>query len=315
MEVLFKQKVSESFNRWLEENPETRSINKVAEELHISRLYVSRIKNGIYQIEQKDAKPTEIRDEFFHRIAELIGLTHRSHTGLHWETSNFKQIQKVCRAAQNKRMRVLLQADTGHGKTYALDHYQIHNDKVIYLKVTRSMTERNLLEAILRKLGIKDIPRGNREKINLIRFHLTGTPGYLLIIDEAEYLRPALFHVIKEIADFTEGKCGFIMSGFALVQKIGKLADKKREGFPQLKRRFFPNRIMLPEKIENSEKRYILQESGITDATAINVIIQYADDFDMLSQMVSDIVGWQKSNGKKMNGQEVMTRFRDSIDI
>lgn len=313
LELKTKQKITERLIAWLEESEE-RSMRKVSEELGISNLYVSRIKNGIYEIEQKEGKPTQIRDEFFHRIAEHIGLSHRSHTGLHWETTNFKSIQKVCKAAQSKRLRVLLQGDTGHGKTYALDHFQIHTDKTIYLKVTRSMTERNLLEAILKKLGHRDFPRGNREKINAIRYALTGTPGFLLIIDEAEYLKPAIFHVIKEIADFTEGKCGFIMSGYGLISKIQRLAEKKREGFPQLRRRFFPNRMLLAERIENSEKRQILTEAGITEATAMNVILQYANDFDMLSQMVADIVAFQKTNGRKITGQEIMRMFKDSLE-
>jgi hypothetical protein len=315
MEQQFKTKVSEALNKWLEENPEDRTMNGLADEHSLPKLYVSRIKNGIYTIEHASGKKTEIADEYFYRIAEAIGIMHRSHTGEHWETFNFKEITRMCKRSQGKRMRYLLDANTGHGKTYALDYFQIHSDRSIYLKVTRTMTERNLLEAVLKKLGHRDFPRGNREKINAINYALTGTPGFVLIIDEAEYLRPSLFHVIKEMADFTEGKCGFVLSGYGLIEKISTLASKKREGFPQLKRRFFPNRLILPENILNSEKKAICIQSGITDATAINVICQYCNDFDMLSQVVADCVAWQKSTGKKITGQEIMTMFKDSFDL
>lgn len=315
MELQFKQRVTEELNKWLEESPDNRTLNGLAEEHGITKLYLSRIKNGIYAIDHTSGKSTEIADEYFHRIAYAIGLTTRSRTGLHWETANFTKIQKAARAAQNKRMRILLDADTGFGKTYALEHYSLQKDRVMYLKVTRSMTERDLLNAILKKLGNKDLIRGNRQKLNTIRHILTGTPGWLFIIDEAEYMRPALFHVIKEIADFTEQKCGFIMAGMGVTNLINKLADRKRLGFPQLRRRFFPNRLLLPERIENSEKKMIANSAGITDSTAINVICQYCNDFDMLSQMIQEAIDWQKQKGRKITGQELLDLYGNSLEM
>lgn len=316
MDEQLKIKISEGFNKWLEENPTDRKVKAFARDNNLNEAYVSFVKNGIYSVpNKKGGKDTVIADQYFYRIAEAIGLMHRSHTGAHWETNNFKEISRMCKRAQNKRMRYLLDGDTGHGKTYALDYFQIHADKTIYIKVTRTMTERNLLEAILKKLGHRDFPRGNREKINAINYALTGHPGFLLIIDEAEYLRASLYHVIKEIADFTENKCGFVLAGFQLVEKINKLAIKKREGFPQLKRRFFPNRMMLPNRIENTEKRMICDASDITEKTAINVICEYCNDFDMLSQVVGDVIAWQNSNSRKMTGNEIMVMFKDSFDL
>lgn len=315
MELAFKQKVSEALNKWLQESPDNRTLNGLAEEHGITKLYVSRIKNGAFEIVNSTTeKTTVIADEYFYRIAEAIGLAHRSGSGLHWETYNFQYVMRACKRAQGKRMRVLLEGDTGHGKTYALDYFQIHFDKVIYIKATHSMTERNLLQAIAKKLGIGDI-RGARNTINAIRHALTGTPGYLLIIDEAEYLKPNLFHVVKEIADFTEGKCGFILSGLGISKTIKKLANKGRMGFPQLRRRFFPNRILLPDTIEKGEKEKICLDSGITDRTAINVIQQYCNDFDMLSQVVNEVTNRQKSTGRKMTGAEIMDRFKDTLEI
>jgi hypothetical protein len=307
-----KERITEGLKKWLSESPENRTLNGLADEHSIPKLYLSLIKNGTYEVKNTG---TIIKDEYFYHVAHAIGLMHRSHTGAHWETLNFKAVVKTCRQAQGKRLRVLLQGDTGFGKTYALDHYQIHNDKVIYVKVTRSMTERNLLEAIIKKLGVRDFPKGNREKINHIRHTLAGTPGYLLIIDEAEYLRTPLYHTIKEICDFTEGKCGFIMSGYDLIKKIQRLADKGREGFPQLRRRFFPNRMLLPSRIENSEKASICVDSGITDKSAINIICQYCDDFDMLSQVVAELVALQKKENRKVKGEEVIDLFKDSFDL
>jgi DNA transposition AAA+ family ATPase len=316
MNADFKQKVSDRLNTWLQESPENRSLNGLAEEHSIPKLYVSKIKNGIFEVYNNTTqKSTVIADEYFYRIAEAIGMMARSGSGLHWETFNFQQVQLISKRAQRKKMRVLLEGDTGSGKTYGLEHYQIHVDKVIYIKATRSMTERNLLQAILKKLSIRDDIRGARNMINAIRHTLTGTPGYLLIIDEAEYLKNNLFHVIKEIADFTEGKCGFILSGLGISSIIKRHSERKRMGFPQLRRRFFPNRVVLPDRIERSEKEKICMDSGITDKTAINVISQICNDFDMLSQVVSEVISWQKSSNRKVNGAEIMSKFKDTIEI
>lgn len=314
MELEFKKRVTAALNAWLDEAPESRSMNGLAEEHSITKLYVSRIKNGIYEIQHSTGKVTPIADEYFHRIAYAVGLTTRSGSGFHWETQIFNRIQKACRAAQHKRIRILMDGETGFGKSHALEYFSIHRDKVVYLKVTRSMTERNLLDAILRKLGIRDEIRGNRPKLNAIKHALTGTPGYLFIIDEAEYLRLHIFHAIKEIADFTEGKCGFVMAGMGISTLIHKFALRKRVGFPQLRRRFFPNRLLLPERIENSEKIAIAQAEGVTEKTALNVICQYCNDFDMLSQMLAEAVEFQKSKGRKINGQELMHIYGPSLE-
>jgi DNA transposition AAA+ family ATPase len=317
LDLAYKKRVSENLVKYLEESPENRTVNGLADEHGITKLYVSRIKNGIFEIKhQEEGKaPTIIADEYFHRIAEAIGMAFRSGTGLHWETFNFKQVQSVCARAQGKRLRVLLEGDTGFGKTYGLEFYTTRKDKVIYIKVTRSMTERNMLQAILKRLNIREDIRGTRTMLNAIRYALTGTPGYLLIIDETEYLKPNLWHVVKEIADFTENKCGLIVSGLGITQIIHKLADRKRMGFRQLRRRFFPNRVLLPTIIETSEKVRICEEAGITERTAINVIREYCNDFDMLSTVIKDAVQYQKSKGDKITGDMIMKRFKDTFEI
>lgn len=317
MEVEFKTKVTQAFNEWLREDPETRSIKGFAREHNLNDGYVSAIKNGNYQIpNKKTGKAFIIHDKVFFAIADNIGLTQRSYTGLRWQTNNLLTIQKACKQAQAKRVRILLDGETGFGKTHALEDFSIRYNKVIYVKVTRTMTEKSLLDIILKKLDYKgSLIRGNRERINQIRFLLTGTPGYLLIVDEAEYLKTNIYHTIKEISDFTEYKCGFVLAGHDLITKIRRLSDKRREGFPQLRRRFFTHRVMLPQRIENSEKAAICIESGITNDSAIDTITSHCMDFDIMSHVILAALSWQNKHGRKITGDEIEILFKDSFDL
>lgn len=313
MDLQFKRKVTEALNAWLEESPD-RTLNGLAEEHEITKLYVSRIKNGLYEIEQKNGSTTVIAPEYFYRIAYAIGLMAHMPNRFQWHTKNFELIQKVCRKAQQDRMRVLLEGPTGHGKTNALEYYKVKSNKVVYQKVTRSMTERDLLRGLCKKLGLGEDIRGTRRMLEAINYQLTGEPGYLLIIDEQEYARLGLYHTIKEIADFTEYKCGFILSGCGIVKIIKRHAQNDRNGWPQLRRRFFPNRVILPDAIDNREKRKICEEHGITDKTAQNVIMHYCHDFDILSQVIADAIAFKKQNNREMTGQDILNRFKDSFE-
>lgn len=309
----FKKKVTEAFNTWLDESDD-RTLNGFAEENEISKLYVSRIKNGIYQIDHNGGeKVTQIADQYFYRIAYAIGLMAHMPHRFQWHTRNFEHIQKVCKRAQNECMRVLLDGPTGHGKTNALEYYKIKANKVVYQKVTRSMTEIDLLRALCKKLWLGEAIRGSRRMLEAIHTRLTGEPGYLLIIDEQEYARLGLYHTIKEIADFTEHKCGFILSGCGITKIIERHASAQRMGWPQLRRRFFPNRVALPDAIDNREKRKICEDAGVTDKTAQNVIITYCNDFDILSQVIIDAIAFKKQNNREMTGEEMMIRFRESF--
>ncbi len=309
MENAKKEQVTLAINNWLDTHP-GRSLKALCRENNINQSYASYIKNGKYAVGD-----TVIADKYFYEMMEAIGLISRNSLGFHWDyITNFKSIQNVCKNAQRKNLRLLLEANTGMGKTYALSYYSKLTDRCMYIQITRSTTEASLLSEMCLRLGLENPPRGNYRKMQVIKQHVTNYPGYLIIIDELEYAKQAMFHSIKEIADFLEGRAGFIVSGYGLRDKIKRLAELKRNGFPQLKRRFFPNIAMLPE-ISAKDKKEICEREGITNEGARNIIAGYCDDLDMLSQVVYKCLEYQKAYGKKITQQEVIDMLDDFEDV
>lgn len=307
MEQARKQQVTTALNQWLESHT-GRSVKGLARELRTNPGYLSDIKNGKYET----SNGTVIADKYFYEIMEGIGLITRNSLGFHWDyTSNFKHVQNVCKNAQRKQLRILLEADTGLGKTYALSYFSKLTDRCIYVQIKRSTTEASLLEEICQRLGMEKPPRGNHRKMLAIRQHVTSIPNYLIIIDEQEYARQHMFHTVKEIADFLEGRAGFIVSGYGLRDKIKRLAELKKNGFPQFKRRFFPNVFVLPS-ISASDKKEICDKEGITDAEVKNAISGYCNDFDMLSQVVYKCKQYKESYGKVTRA--VLSELLDDLD-
>jgi len=293
MEQARKQQVTQALNQWLESHT-GRSVKGLANERLTNPGYLSNIKNGKYET----SNGTVIADKYFYEIMEGIGLITRNSLGFHWDyVSNFKLVQKTCNNAQRKQLRILLEADTGLGKTYALSYFSKLTDRCIYVQIKRSTTEASLLQEICQRLGMDKPPRGNHRKMLAIRQHVTSIPNYLIIIDEQEYARQHMFHTVKEIADFLEGRAGLIVSGYGLREKVKRLANLKKNGFPQFKRRFFPNIFILPE-ISDSDKKEICEREGITQLEFKNAISAYCKDFDMLSRIIYDCKEEKLDKGK-----------------
>lgn len=305
-----KEQVTEEINNWIEQSTE-RSAATLSAKSNVSEAHISKIRKGEHQMQtgrdaKGDPKYSPIGDDVFRKLAHAVGL--KFHKSIHWDTPNYTLIQKVCQNAQKSQKRVLIDGDTGLGKTYALERYALEHDRVMYIKVTQSMTRKDLLTEICLKLQIHDDLRALRRKLNAIRDKVTARPDWLIIMDEMEYCPYSLFHVAKEIADFTQGKCGMIMAGMGLEQMIIDMSNKKRKGFPQIKRRFFPNRVKLRDITKEGIKD-ICKANGITDSTAVNVLSRYCFDYDALQQMILFADTYQEKKAEPVTGQILIEAF------
>ena len=303
-----KQQITDAVNSWIDEKNPARSGNKLAEKTGINNAYISKIKNGTYEIEVGNGRLSQISDAYFHRIADAIGI--RFDGQLHWDfISNFKTIQRACRKAQKNAIREVIQGWTGMGKTYALESYAMTNDYVLYVKATQNMSSKDLLDTILDKMGVHNPVRGNHSKLEMIKRAINARKGWLIIIDETEVVRPGIYTVLKDISDWTQNKAGFIICGMDLIDKLDKLASRNRSGFPQLRRRFFGNKIVTASRLSENEIVQVCDHEGISNKGAQNVLAEYVTDLDMLAQYVADIKDWQKANEKKITGNEVIQLF------
>lgn len=301
-----KSMITEAVNQWLDPNVKEHSQNRLSELSKVNPAYISAIKNGNFSIDSGETKGN-ISDAQFHRLADVLDV--KFDGGLLWpELHNYKRIERLSRKAQNRKIRVILDGPTGQGKTFTLEKFSKRNNYVIYVKCTMNMTAKNLVDAILQRLNVHDKIRGLHEKLETIRRIVLSRQGYLIIIDEAEVVKPGIYAVIKDVSDFVQNKAGMVICGFGLVKKLDRLAAKGKPGYPQLRRRFFGNVEELG-KVTEQEIVDILIAEGITNKGAQNVIADQVDDLDKLAQWVTDIKDWQKREGKKITGEEVCRLF------
>jgi DNA transposition AAA+ family ATPase len=306
-----KRTVTQEVLAWIDEKNPARSGAKLAEKAGINAMYVSNIKSGKYQITTGD-RTIVIKDSYFNRIADAIGL--RLDDTLHWDfIENFKRVTRACRKAQKRAIRIILDANTGMGKTHALEHYAATNDYVLYVKCTRNMSGKDLLDEILSALGVHDLIRGNHNKLKTIRNIVTNRKGYALIFDEVEQVRPAIYDILKDIADWAHNKAAVVISGMDIIQKLDRLANNKRAGFPQLRRRFFGNRVTLSSKLSHEEIIEVCEFEKINNKGVQNLLAQYVTDLDMLAQYIRDIRDWQEQYERKITAQEAAELLEISI--
>jgi DNA transposition AAA+ family ATPase len=299
-----KREVTQAVLSWIDETNPARSGAKLAEKAGINAAYLSQIKAGKYRIEMRnEGKAVEIKDSYFQRIADAIGMS--LDNSLHWDfIDNFKRVTRACRKAQKTVIRMVIDTTTGMGKTHALEHYAATNDYVLYVKCTRNMGSKDLLDEILIALGVHDNIRGNHSKLKTIRNIITNRKGYAMIFDEVEQVKPGIYDILKDVADWSHNKAAVIISGMGIIQKFDKLANNGKPGFPQLRRRFFGHRVMLNNKLSHEEIIEVCEYEKIANKGAQNLLAQYVTDLDMLAQYVRDMKEWQESNGKKITAPE-----------
>jgi len=95
------------------------------------------------------------------------------------QTTNFSTIQQLCKQAQRFSSMIVILAETGYGKTSALEYYANNNEHVIYISVQKAMTSKVLYGKILKAAGWKNIYRESSlyNIIESIGYYLKESPG------------------------------------------------------------------------------------------------------------------------------------------
>lgn len=310
MELEQKQQISEAVNQWIDEKNASRSAAKLSEKSGVNTAYISRIKNGEYEIQSGGGRITAINDSHFFKLAEAIGL--KLDNEFKWDfLSSYKMGYRVLRKAQRKQLRCMVDADTGQGKTFVAKWYNRENDYVLFVECTRNMTGKALINTICEKLGIELPARTTPfEKLELIKKVITNRRGYLIAFDQVgkNEVKPSIYQVLMDIAVAIEGKAAMVISGYKVSEMLQHQYNKHVPGMRQLARRFLANTYELPQ-LTTHEVQLVCEHEGITNKGAINVLQKHVRDVDMLTQYVTDILDWQQKEGRKITGEEVVILF------
>jgi uncharacterized protein (DUF2249 family) len=310
MELEQKQQVTEAVSQWIDEKNPARSASKLAEKSGVNAAYISRIKNGEYEMQSGGGRITVISDHHFHRLAEAVGF--KFDDEYKWDFINsYKLAYNVMRKAQRKQLRGIIDGDTGQGKTFTSKWYNRENDYVLFIECSRNMTGKALINTMCDKLGIELPTRTTPfEKLELIKKVLTSRRGYVIMFDQVgkAEVKPSIYGVIMDIAVAIEGKAGMVISGYKVTEMLTHNYNRHVPGMRQLARRFMSNTYELPQLTTN-EIALVCEQEGITNKGAVTVLQKHVRDLDMLSQYVRDVQDFQKKYAKKITAEEVIDLF------
>lgn len=188
-------------------------------------------------------------------------MTKKQYAGwINLQTIQSKEILSELMDAKNHQLAKLLISDTGLGKTNTIQLFKSKLPEYTYvITVGSSFKLIHVLDEILLALGIHHATgKGTTayEKLTLIEQKLTGIIKMdrkckpMIVLDEAENLKPQTLAAIKELYDAIHDFCSIVLIGTEqILDSILNRKQKNRQSVPQLWRRFKAGtRVITPLK-------------------------------------------------------------------
>ena len=212
------ESIANRINRHIQSNKKV-TIASVAAGIGYSRCTVSRYLAGKY-----DADPTELEAKLTAYLgtlgdvpeAEAAAPSMDKGSGKRgfYESQDARNILGVCQSCQEYTGLGIVVAKSGFGKTYALRQYA-KLGRVAYIECDDTMSSRDLVEAIERRVGIPSGYGTIWKRVNGIREFFNANRGYLLIIDEADKLVSKYTQKKMEVLRgiFDQSDVGLVIAG------------------------------------------------------------------------------------------------------
>lgn len=302
-----KNKVYTGITDWMAAD-DSHSLNELKRLSGVSPIMLMAMKDSQdeYKPNTTEDRTLPIKDLYFHKVATAIGIS--LERLVHFESENFKKVVERLMYAQARKRRVLLDSrDSGAGKTYTLEHYARHNKDVLYIKATSLMTGNDLINELITALKIKVERASKATKLKLITEKFVR-PGFLIILDEFESVKPDMYRVLKDIEDATKGKCGMVLVGKGIIDEIRDQVDRGKKLMAQIWRRFRGNKLIL-RGFQSKDVQAACREHGIEDQAVIGLLSRVLEDFAMLNEAIYDMHEHLISQGEQVSVENVKDLF------
>ncbi|MEM6814174.1 MAG: ATP-binding protein [Bacteroidota bacterium] len=210
-----------------------------------------------------------------------------------FETHNFATIMNACDDAQTNKRMIAIYGYPGAGKTSGLIQYARVKKNVYYLRVRKSMTDKDFYRALLGVLGFKDVR--NELSIHYLMNKLSNNlnmvrSNNLLIIDEAGKLKPRQLEYIHELRDLTQSTTGIVLAGpDYFSDNLDNWKEKGVIGIPELVRRIQASIELDPVTLD--EVREICKHYGITQKRMVKYIKNNSENFsDVMNHVYRELL-------------------------
>lgn len=244
----------------------------LAKRLNISDATLSQIRKGTY-----GADTAKILGEIAAKLDYRAGDWQMVRT-----TQNYRAIETVVRNAKSESLWLVVSNPAGSGKTAALqDLYNADTTgSIVFMQCEEWSARQFLIELTRRTLGEAAL-KGKYQTISeLIQkiatyFNERQFTAPLLIIDEADKLRPAALRTLIPLYNKTEDRLGLVMSGTENLQKeIEAGVRLRRKGYDEIESRLGRTYVKLLGATKQ-DVQAICQANGLTSPERIEQIWEY----------------------------------------
>ena len=280
--------------------------SKVAKKIGISDTALSQIRSGKYGADDTD---------MLTRIAVALEYKETEWTVVR-TISNYRRIATVVRDAKEEKMWFAISNPAGSGKTGTLeDIYNQDTSGSITFLQAQEWTARQFIEELTRKTIGASILKGSykpiAELLQLVAdyFNEQAFSDHVLLIDEADKLRPAALRLLIPLFNKTEDRLGVVISGTENLKKEIKAGVRlAKKGYDEIESRFGRTYISRYGATEEEVKQ-ICEANGITNPTTqeqiwgeleitkkmtpkntnrgkVEVPVAYAEDFRRIKRLI-----------------------------
>lgn len=191
------------------------------------------------------------------------------------ETANYRTVSLWFDHARRERLWVAVSSCAGSGKTAALEDLSNGDltGAVIYVQA-EEWTPKQFLRAVAEKSC--GVPKGRvrvDELLGMVCGYLNGLEGLLplLVIDEADKLKPSAFRKLIPLYNRTEGRTGCLLAGTGNLKKEVKGGvAREAKGYDEMDSRLGRSYIALPGAPEEDVVR-IARANGLDAAQSARV--------------------------------------------
>jgi hypothetical protein len=237
------------------------SYRAVANKCKLSEATISQLRKGTYAAEGSDVYDT---------IALALGYEFDSGAWNLAETTNYRIISEVLRDAKDEAMFIGISHKAGSGKTAtATDFHRINRKNGVFYINCHEWTGRSFLSEIAREIGAEH-PKGYAgisAFVNSIAksVKLMRKLKPLIILDQANSLKPSAFRALIHIFNECEDLLGLVILGTDnLEHEIKRGVRLNRTGYDEIDSRFGRKYInLLGSSLADTRK--VCEANGIPD--------------------------------------------------
>lgn len=248
------------------------SMNNVAKKLEISAATISH--NLLKSDNWHNVSETK-----WANIAASLGVSLVSKDWNLVATSNLKAVTRTLADAQKEALFMAISEKAGSGKTASIAHY-VQNDlnSSVYSLQCEEWSRKSFLLRLAKELGVTAGKFDSVENITegIVRFFKQRAKEVqpLLILDEADKLKPAAKRFIIPLYNRLEDEIGLVVCGTENLEKEVKAGVRKAEkGYDEIDSRLGRSFVHLLGN-QRSDVELICHANGITDTETIARIFE-----------------------------------------